>query len=100
MGVIMKSFVAVLASLAMATAQYASIGYAAQPIGAAVAPIAGLYAGSYDPSVAYSRAYPLAEPYVHVEVPAEPYVDVQVPAEPYIHFEPVAAPVVSYAAAP
>merc|ERR1712106_882879 len=60
-------------------------GYAAQPIGYAAAPLAGVYAGHYDPSVGYANLYPAAEPYVHVEVPAEPYVDVEVPADPYLH---------------
>merc|ERR1719513_272933 len=109
----MKSFVAVLACAAMANAGvvapagyagYAGVaGYAAQPIGYAAAAVAGVYAGSYDPSVAYANLYPAAEPYVHVQVPAEPYVheeaaaepyvDVQVPAEPYVHEEAAAEPV-------
>merc|ERR1712123_488255 len=90
--VTMKSFVAVLACVAMANAGvvapagyagyagyggyagyaggYAGLpvaagyaGYAAQPIGYAAAPVAGVYAGTYDPSVAYANLYPAAEPH-------------------------------------
>merc|ERR1711913_55406 len=85
--VTMKSFVAVLACAAMANAGvvapagyagyagyaglpvaagyagagygYAGVGYAAQPIGYAAAPVAGVYAGHYDPSVAYATFTPL-----------------------------------------
>ena len=73
-----------------------AVGYAAGPVVAAAPAVAygGVYAGSYDPSVAYANLYPAAEP----------YVDVQIPAEPYIHQEPVAvvaAPAVAaYHAAP
>merc|ERR1711962_701812 len=46
-----------------------AVGYAAHPVAAgyAAAPVAaygGVYAGSYDPSVAYANLYPAAEPYV------------------------------------
>merc|ERR1740128_815601 len=54
-----------------------ALAYAGQPLAAAIAPAAGVSSGLYDPTVAYSRAYPAAEPYVDVQVPAEPYVDVQ-----------------------
>ena len=47
--------------------------YAAQPYAAAVAPVAGVYAGTYDASVAYSQMYPLAEPYIDGQVEAEAY---------------------------
>merc|ERR1719500_2161061 len=96
--VTMKSFVATLACLAMANAgvdlpaggyahpgAYAgygyagaagyagAVGYAAGPVVAAAPAVAygGVYAGSYDPSVAYANLYPAAEPYVDVQVPAE-----------------------------
>merc|ERR1739842_260196 len=107
----MKSFVAVLACVASASAAvvpaayngYAypyAYGYTAAapvanvaayhaapvaqvaPVSYAAAPVAGVYAGVYDPSVAYANAYPLAEPYVHEEIAAEPYVDVQIAADP------------------
>merc|ERR1712002_184404 len=86
----MKSFVAVLAFVASVSAKAAILashplaagygypygyGYtAAAPIAAAAAPVtytgaplAGVYAGIYDPSVAYANLYPAAEPYVHEE---------------------------------
>merc|ERR1711931_251741 len=34
-----------------------------------------------------------AEEYVHEEIPAEPYIHAEVAAEPYVHVEPIAAPV-------
>merc|ERR1712001_355704 len=112
--VTMKSFVATLACLAMANAgvvvpaggyahpgAYAgygyagaagygyagAAGYAAGPVVATAPAVAygGVYAGSYDPSVAYANLYPAAEPYVDVQVPAEPYLHQEIPAEPYIH---------------
>merc|ERR1712089_100654 len=82
--VTMKSFVAVLACVSMANAgviapvgyaghlgyagAYGAVGYAGHPVAAgyAAAPVAaygGVYAGSYDPSVAYANLYPAAEPY-------------------------------------
>merc|ERR1712013_13611 len=90
----MRSFVAILACVASASAGvvpaagYAypaaygytaaspvaagtyAYGYAAQPVAYAQAPVAGVYAGTNDPSVAYANLYPLAEPYVDVQVPA------------------------------
>merc|ERR1712087_1010570 len=74
---------------AAAVAAPAAVTYA-QPIAAHVAPVHGLYhgyAGLYDASVASSRAYPLAEPYVHEDIAAEAYVDAQIAAEPYVHEE-------------
>merc|ERR1719410_3106854 len=102
----MKSFVAVLACVASASAAvipaayngYAyPYAYAAAPVAYAAAPVGGVYAGVYDASVAYANLYPAAEPYVHEEIAAEPYVDAQIAAEPYVHEEPiaVAAPVVA-----
>merc|ERR1712001_257304 len=98
----MKSFVAVLACLASASAAvvpaaYAGYGYAGYPAGYAAAPyaygytasvaaqpvayaharVAGVYAG-VDPSVAYANLYPAAEAYVHEDIAAEPYVDAQI----------------------
>merc|ERR1711962_94694 len=40
------------------------VAYAAQPVAAAFAPVAGVYAGLYDASVAYSQLSPAAVPYV------------------------------------
>merc|ERR1712128_132367 len=120
----MKSFVAVLACVASASAVVipaaglgyaypnaygytaaaplaagygyaaAPVAYAAQPVAYAHAPVAGVYAGVYDPSVAYANLYPAAEPYVDVQIPAEPYVDAQIEAEPYVHAEIAAEPYV------
>merc|ERR1711892_1343728 len=93
--VTMKSFVATLACLAVAGAQYALpysagvAGYSGYPYatagypysagyaGLAAGPVAagyaaapgGLYAGAYDPSVAYANLSPAAEPYIHQEIP-------------------------------
>ena len=113
-----------------AAALSAAAGYAA---GAALPVAAGLYNGAtaydynndlagqvyplaepyVDVQVAAEEESPAAEPYIHEEIAAEPYVHVEVPAEPYIHVEPVAAapviaaapavaaaPVAAYAAAP
>merc|ERR1712107_961580 len=91
-----------------------AVTYAAQPVAASVAPVAGVYAHTYDPSVAYAQLYPAAEPYVHEEIEAEPYVHEEIAAEPYVHEEiaaepyvhiegaaaPVAVPAYTYAAAP
>merc|ERR550534_1481379 len=103
--VTMKSFVATLACLAMANAgvvlpaggyahagsyahpgAYAGYGYAGAAGYAAAPAVAygGVYAGHYDPSVAYANLYPAAEPYVDVQVPAEPYIHQEIPAEPYV----------------
>merc|ERR1711962_402444 len=102
--VTMKSFVAVLACVSMANAGviapvgYAGhLGYAAAPVAAgyAAAPVAaygGVYAGSYDPSVAYANLYPAAEPYVDVQIPAEPYVHEEIAAEPYVDEQIAAEP--------
>merc|ERR1711868_29734 len=112
---IMKSFVAVLACVASASAAVipaayngyaypyaygytaaqpiatvahaaAPVAYAAQPVTYAAAPVAGVYAG-VDASVAYANLYPAAEPYVHEDIAAEAYVDAQIAAEPYVHEE-------------
>merc|ERR1712110_535805 len=119
----MKSFVAVLACVASASAAvvpaayngYAypyAYGYTAAapvanvaayhaapvaqvaPVSYAAAPVAGVYAGVYDPSVACANAYPLAEPYVHAQIEAEPYVHEEIAAEPYVHEEIAAEPYV------
>merc|ERR1711902_155897 len=62
------------AAAPVAAATYAAgpyaYGYAAQPVAYAHAPVAG----AYDPSVAYANLYPAAEPYVDVQIPAEEYV--------------------------
>lgn len=117
----MKSFVAVLALCASASAgvvpnvyhagAYAypyAYGYTAaapayayagapvvhaQPLAAQVAPVAGLY-HAVDTSVAYSQLYPAAEAYIHEDIAAEPYIDAQIEAEPYVHQEIEAEPYV------
>ena len=106
----------VAAGYTAAAAFSAAAGYAA---GAALPVAAGLYNGAiaydYNNDLA-GQDYPLAEPYVdvqvaaepyvHVDIPAEPYVHEEIPAEPYIHQEPIqvaavaAAPVATYHAAP
>merc|ERR1712179_857220 len=118
--VTMKSFVAALACVAMANAgvvapgyaghlgyagaygglPLAGHGYATGAVGYAAhgalgyAAHGGVYAGSYDPSVAYANLYPAAEPYVDVQIAAEPYVDTDIAAEPYVHKEIAAEPYV------
>merc|ERR1719447_1301148 len=106
----MKSFVAVLALCASASAGvvpnvYHAGAYAypyayagapvvhAQPLAAQVAPVAGLY-HAVDTSVAYSQLYPAAEAYIHEDIAAEPYIDAQIEAEPYVRQEIEAEPYV------
>merc|ERR1711953_440531 len=104
----MKSFVAVLACVASASAAVIPAAYngyaypyaygytAAQPVATithAAAPVSGVYA-NVDASVAYANLYPAAEPYLHEEIAAEPYVDAQIAAEPYVHEEIAAEPYV------
>merc|ERR1719357_945093 len=88
------------ASPVLSYAAHGGVAIAHQPIAAAVAPLAGVYAGTYDPSVAYSQLYPVAEPYVHEDIAAEAYVDEQIAAEPYVHEEIEAEPYVHEEIAP
>merc|ERR1711973_461745 len=50
----------------------------------AAAPAAFAYGSPYDYA---GQAYPLAEPYIHQEIPAEEYIHEEVAAEPYVHEE-------------
>jgi len=97
----MKAFVAALSSLAAAASgniihpglapyTYAhapvTIAGAAPVLGAvpAFAPAALAYGSPYDYA---GQVYPLAEPYIHQEVPAEAYAHQEIAAEPYVHQE-------------
>ena len=70
-------------------------GYAAQPVVYNTAPIAAV--NPYDYA---GQVYPLAEPYIHQEVPAEEYQHVEIAAEPYVHQEPAPVPYVHQEPAP
>merc|ERR1712123_484489 len=91
-----------VAPLAAATYAAAPVAapYAAAPVAAhygyAAAPAVygGVYAGVYDPSVAYANLCPAAEAYIHEDIEAEAYVDAQIAAEPYVHEEIAAEPYV------
>merc|ERR1712168_160315 len=104
----MKAFVAALSSLAAAASgniihpglapyTYAhapvTIAGAAPVLGAvpAFAPAALAYGSPYDYA---GQVYPLAEPYIHQEVPAEAYAHQEIAAEPYVHQEVAAEPYV------
>merc|ERR1719378_663257 len=58
---------------------------------AAAAPAVVAYGAPYDYA---GQVYPLAEPYVHEEIPAEEYVHSEIAAEPYVHSEIAAEPYV------
>merc|ERR1712121_509336 len=93
----MKAFVAALSSLAAASgtqilpaAGLAPFAYAHAPAFAPI-PAALAYGSPYDYA---GQVYPLAEPYVHKEIPAEEYVHEEIPAEEYVHTEVAAEPYV------
>merc|ERR1712168_943774 len=52
-----------------------------------VYPVAEPYIHQEIPAEEYVHTEIAAEPYVHEEIPAEPYVHTEIPAEPYIHAE-------------
>merc|ERR1712168_1234557 len=113
----MKAFVAVLSALVAAASGepqilanygygfpgYATHGltYAApaiQTVAAAPAPADTVAAAApaVVPTLAYNyinpydyagQVYPVAEPYIHEEIPAEEYVPTEIAAEPYVHEE-------------
>merc|ERR1712168_822657 len=111
----MKAFVAALSSL-VAAAPAPALTVAAAPAPALaynyinpydyagqVYPVAEPYIHQEIPAEAYVHTEIAAEPYVHTEIPAEPYIHAEVLPEPYIHQEPVAvvaapAPLVAAAA--
>merc|ERR1712055_586431 len=97
---------ALAAAPAFAPVAYGAINpydYAGQ-----IYPVAEPYIHQEIPAEEYVHTEIAAEPYIHTEVPAEPYIHAEVIAEPYIHQEPIAiAPVaiaapaqLTYAAAP
>merc|ERR1712223_2069188 len=105
----MKAFVAVISALVAATSagtvQYAlpswpiaspqQLTYAAQPlIHAAAAPVTTIAAApapityaTVNPYDYAGQVYPIAEPYLHEEIPAEAYIHEDIPAEAYVHEE-------------
>merc|ERR1712198_765856 len=108
----MKAFVAVLSAMVAAasgtqlvsyagyapyTYNYGAVdpfGYAAAapaPVAVAHAPIAYATVNPYDYA---GQIYPVAEPYIHEEIPAEEYVHEEIAAEPYVHEEIAAEPYV------
>merc|ERR1712168_1083046 len=76
---------------------------AIQTVAAAPAPAVTVAAAApaVVPTLAYNyinpydyagQVYPVAEPYIHQEIPAEPYVHTEIAAEPYVHTEIPAEP--------
>merc|ERR1711973_492786 len=61
------------------------------PVAVAHAPIAYATVNPYDYA---GQIYPVAEPYIHEEIPAEEYVHEDIAAEPYVHEEIAAEPYV------
>merc|ERR1712002_118878 len=58
---------------------------------AVVPTLAYNYINPYDYA---GQVYPVAEPYIHEEIPAEEYVHTEIEAEPYVHTEIAAEPYV------
>merc|ERR1712243_21285 len=58
---------------------------------AVVPTLAYNYINPYDYA---GQVYPVAEPYIHQEIPAEEYVHTEIAAEPYVHTEMAAEPYV------
>merc|ERR1712121_314958 len=110
----MKAFVAALSSLSavasgtqiIANAGFAPYGYALAPgyapgvytntaplTAPAVAPVPAVLAYGHPYDYA-GQVYPVAEPYIHEEIPAEEYAHEEVAAEEYVHTEIAAEPYV------
>merc|ERR1712168_1036988 len=70
----------------------ATVAAAPAPAVAAAAPAPALAYNYINPYDYAGQVYPVAEPYIHQEIPAEEYVHTEIAAEPYVHEEIPAEP--------